>query len=61
MEWGFESVYMCIHKKHDPQPIQFTCMYASPKITFELLKKNTDESLKNIDIIPTRCIIIGDF
>ena len=36
---GFESLYMCIHKKHDPQPIQFICMYASPKITFELLKK----------------------
>ena len=35
-------------------------MSASPKISFELLKKNIDESLKNIDII-TRCIIIGDF
>ena len=36
---GFESLYMCIHKKGDPQPIQFICMYASPKITFEVLKK----------------------
>ena len=36
---GFESLYMCIHKKGDPQPIQFLCMYASPKITFEELKK----------------------
>ena len=47
---------MCIHKKGDPQPIQFICMYASPKITFEVLKKNIDESFKNIDVI-TRCII----
>ena len=37
---GFESLYMFMHKKGDAQPIQFTCMYASPKITFELLKKN---------------------
>ena len=52
---------MCIHKKGDPQPIQFICMYVSPKITFEVLKKNIDESFKNIDSITTRCIIIGDF
>ena len=51
---------MCIQKIGDPQPMQFICMYASPKITFELLKKYIDESLKNIDGI-TRCIIIGDF
>ena len=44
---GFESLYMCIQKIGDPQPMQFICMYASPKITFELLKKNIDESLKN--------------
>ena len=36
-------------------------MYASPKITFEVLKKNIDESFKNIDVIITRCIIIGGF
>ena len=36
-------------------------MYASPKITFEMLKNNMDESLKNTDVITTRCIIIGDF
>ena len=36
---GFESLHMCIHKKGDPQPIQFICMYASPKITFEVVKK----------------------
>ena len=58
---GFESLYMCIHKKGDPQRIQFICMYASPKITFEVLKKNIDENFKNIDVITTRCIIIGDF
>ena len=33
-------------------------MYTSPKITFEVLKKSIDES---IDVITTRCIIIGDF
>ena len=62
-QWNesFESLYMCIHKKGDPQPIQFICMYASPKITFEVLKKNIDESFKNINVITTRCIIIGDF
>ena len=52
---------MCIHKKGDPQPIQFIRVYASPKITFEVLKKNIDESFKNIDVITTRYIIIGDF
>ena len=31
------------------------------KITFEVLKKNIDERFKNIDVITTRCIIIGDF
>ena len=36
-------------------------MYVSPKITLELLKNNIDESLKNMDVITTRCIIIGDF
>ena len=36
-------------------------MYASPKITFKMLKNNIDESLKNTDVITTRCIIIGDF
>ena len=41
---GFESLYMCIHKKGDPLPIQFICMYASPKIALEVLKKNIDES-----------------
>ena len=43
---GFESLYMCIHKKGDPQPIQFICMYASPKITFEVLKKTLMKVLK---------------
>ena len=57
----FESLYLCLHKIADPQPVQFICMYASPKITFELLKNNIDESLKNMDVITTRCIIIGDF
>ena len=36
---GFESLYICTHKKGDPQPIQFICMCVSPKITFEVLKK----------------------
>ena len=44
---GFESLYLCLHKIGDPQSVQFICMYASPKITFEVLKNNIDESLKN--------------
>ena len=58
---GLESLYLCLHKIGDPQPVQFICMYASPKITFEVLKNNIDESSKNTDVITTRCIIIGDF
>ena len=36
-------------------------MYACISITFEVLKNNIDESLKNTDVMTTRCIIIGDF
>ena len=57
---GFESLYLCLHKIGDLQPVQFICMYASPKITFKVLKNNIDESLKNMDVITRRCIIIGD-
>ena len=52
---------LCLHGIGDPQPVQFIYMYASPKITFEVLKNNIDESLNNTDVITTRCIIIGDF
>ena len=55
---GFESLYLCLNKIGDPQPVQFIC--SSLKIAFEVLKSNIDESLKNMDVI-TRCIIIGDF
>ena len=43
---GFEPLYMCIHKKGDPQPIQFICKDASPEITFEVLKKTLMKDLK---------------
>ena len=57
----FESLYLCLHQHGQQNPVQVICIYVSPKCTWESLKANIDNCMKNVDIICTKCIIIGDF
>ena len=58
---GFEALYSCLYKVGDLQPVQFIAVYASPQIKFKSLTKNIDELMLGIDLISTKCIILGDF
>ena len=57
----FESLYLCLHQHGQQNPVQVICIYVSLKCTLESLKANIDNCMKNVDIICTKCIIIGDF
>ena len=57
----FESLTMCIHKPGCIEPVQFICIYVSPKISWSMLHRNIEKVMTSVDMIGARCVILGDF
>ena len=57
----FEAIVTCVLKEGYVTPLQVIGMYVSPQASWEMLATGLSEIFREIDIVSTETVIMGDF
>ena len=56
----FEVMYMCLCQPDDMKPVQIIGVYASPTLQWDVLKKEINRFMHNVDTTSARTVFVGD-